>query len=201
MVIWGADEDGEAQETAVEAASEPVEAPKPSLDPDELKVVLETYLSNTLPDLVRRSLGGLVDEAISIALGEGKVEAGEPSAEESAASDAQAQPSQPNKPADQLDSMLFLSALASSQVDSSSTLNQPLNSSANPNGVHLHEPTAESPAADAVEGEDVDSGTDAITDATTDSVGAEDRPVKRRRSSKREADGNNPSGGGPRTQA
>jgi hypothetical protein len=139
FVLWGlGDDEGEPREKAVEQAPVPIEPPKPTVDPDELKVSLASYLAATLPDLVRRSLNGLIDEAVTRAL----------SPETSAEATEESDTAQAVKVAEQLDSNLLLSALASSQIEADPTVSP----TPTPNGVHPpDEPTSSTPSP-SVEG-------------------------------------------------
>ena len=191
FVMWGMDDgEGEPREQEIEEVPAVVEPPKPEIDPDELRAALDAYLSNTLPDIVRRSISGLVDQAVTRALGHD--EAAEQNDDKAGAKDAPAESTAPDtdltpeagleptskkRPADeQMDSLFFLSALASSQGDPSET-----SSGQTPNGVHPHNEEADASAQD---------------DAAD-----ENKAAKRPRSSRRKNDENDPSTGGPRTQA
>jgi hypothetical protein len=139
VVIWGmGDEEGEPREKVVEEAPAPVEPPKPSIDPDELKAALEVYLANTLSDVVRRSISEVVDQAVTRALA---------SEEEGAGKDAAGE-SEEEADGEHLDSMLFLNALASSQADGNPAAPVPT-----PNGVQPHDPE-EKPEQKHDEGQD-----------------------------------------------
>jgi hypothetical protein len=155
FVLWGmGDDEGEPREKVAEEPPAPVEPPKPEIDPEELKAALETYLANSLPDLLRRGLAGVVDQAVSRAL---NGEEGEVSSEGSVAEEGGENPgsdapqansgknAKKGNPTEQLDSTFFLSALASSHVESDPTAPSPT-----PNGVHP-------PDAD-VEGEELSAG-------------------------------------------
>lgn len=204
FVMWGmGDEEGQPREKEVEETPAPVEPPKPAVDPDELKVLLETYLVSTLPDLVRRSITGLVDQAVAHALGQDEAqEAQETSTEENAEgetapsngdasgdNEANHREAAADNPGESLDSLLFLSALASSQIDPNPTV-----PSHTPNGVNPHE--GEPPASDE-QGEELPGPEWPDTGAHDNDESKESR----RRSSRRRTDDNDPSTGGPLTQA
>ena len=198
FVMWGmGDEEGEPREHEAEEDPTPVAPPKPEIDPDELKAALEAFLGNTLPDIVRRSINGLVDQAVTRALGGEEAaaateeptedQAGEQtegaadpkgeqdaSAEKAAASEG-ANPAT-DKSEEQLNSLFFLSALASSQSDPSAG-----QSGQTPNGAHPHD-------EDSTSSEAADEEANANDGAET----------KRPRSSRRKRDENDSSTGGPR---
>jgi hypothetical protein len=122
----------------VEETPGPIAPPKPTVDPEELKASLASYLADTLPDVVRRSLNGLIDEAVTRAL-----------AQESAAGHAdEREEAQGANEGERLDSALLLSALASSQIEPDPTVPP----TPTPNGVHPpNEPTSSTPSP-SVEG-------------------------------------------------
>ena len=186
FVLWGmGDEEGEPREKVVEQLLAPVEPPKPTVDPDELKAALEAYLANTLPDLLRRSISGVVDQAVDRALGgdEAQGQAGESAdAEATSAKGAETKPAtDESEPKGHLDSSLFIDALASSQHEGTPA-------PPTPNGVH--------PPSDAPKGEETGS-----TEPPSAPNADANREPKRPRSSRRKSDENDPSTGGPRTQA
>jgi hypothetical protein len=211
VVRWGTGDEEEAREPVVEEAPAPVEPPKPEIDPEELKAALEVYFANTLPDLVRRSISGVINQAVTRALGGEDVEnSTEKPADETAESSAKAPT---DEPTDQIDSMLFLSALVSSQADVNSSVPGSVPSTApnpTPNGVHPHheEPSSKESASEepvqAKPSEDVSPDAEA---RDTDARNAEARNIeekretRRPRSSRRKADDNDSSPGGPRAQA
>jgi hypothetical protein len=206
VVRWGTGDEDEAREPVVEEAPAPVEPPKPEIDPEELKAALEVYFANTLPDLVRRSISGVVNQAVTRALGgEDGEKHSENSTEKPADETADASAKAPtDEPTDQIDSMLFLSALVSSQGD----VNPSVPSTApnpTPNGVHTHREKSSSTETDreepseATPSEDVSPGAQA-RNAEARNV-EEKRETRRPRSSRRKADDNDPSTGGPRAQA
>ena len=136
FVLWGmGDQEGEPREQGVEEVSAPVEPPKPQIDPAELKVALESYLADKLAEIVKGSIGGLVDEAMARAL------SGEEAEREGDAG------SQAEEADERMDSALFLSALAQSQSE-----DQPVPPASTPNGVHP--PEAEKPNAEDVLGKE-----------------------------------------------
>jgi hypothetical protein len=193
------DEEGEPREKVVEEPPAPVEPPKPEIDPGELKAALETYLTNTLPDLVRRSISGLVDEAVTRALGGNEAEEQTTEGGENAAAAGEPNEAERSNPGG-LDSMLFLSALASSHVDPDPTVPHHT-----PNG--LHPTDADAPAQEtnaSGTSSDISSGTPETGKAenhqeeNNKEVGKE---PKRPRSSRRKADDNDSSPGGPRAEA
>jgi hypothetical protein len=171
-----------------------------------LKAALETFLANTLPDLVRRSITGLVDQAVTRALGQDEAEAQEQDAGASGVAQNDRPPGEAarnegaagerDNPGESLDSTLFLNALASSQVDPNPTAAQ----SPAPNGLHPQEPgppDSESPGTEPPDVEPPDAEPSDLTTPNKD----EGKESRRPRSSRRRRDGNDPSTGGPRGQA
>lgn len=132
VVTWGmADDEGEEpREKIVEEAPAPIEPPKPAFDPQELKAALATYLSNTLPDLVRQSIAGAVEQAVTRAIGGDESQAALSDETETQETVATPQVSM-NQPSERIDSMIFLNAMASSQ-------GEPGAPTSTPNGVHPH---------------------------------------------------------------
>jgi hypothetical protein len=194
FVRWGmGDDEGEAREKVVEEAAEPVEPPKPTIDADELKAALESYLANTLPDLVRRTVADVVEQAFTQALATD--EKGAPDTENGSADEPGSAPVSENEVSGEgLDSMFFLSALASSQMDPN-----PGPLSHTPNGVQPSEPEAGEPEANNVESQPPAPGTPEPPkpDAGKPSEGKPDggKEGKRPRSSRRKSDDSDSSPG------
>jgi hypothetical protein len=155
----------------------------PTFDPEELKTALAAYLANTLPDLVRQTIAGAVDQAVTRATSSDETEDQETKEQGTEGQEAKASAQESTEATeDQLNSMLFLDALASSQNQNT------------PNGMYPH-------GADEQHDEDPNQGpienyTENYTESYTDDPDANGLARKRRG-----PDENDPSNRGPRTQA
>ncbi len=70
VVRWGDPDAGTGEEQpAVTEAPAPVEPAAPSISPQELALLIEAALADALPDLLRRSIPGMVDQVLKQAMG------------------------------------------------------------------------------------------------------------------------------------